>query len=95
MLFTPRLLKLPISRSFFLFGARNTGKSTLLRHLTLCIEIKSSDNVLENKLTSFINIIKDLENCEAICISQAVRAKKIWNVIVLPWKDALRKYFTK
>lgn len=27
----PRLLKLPQNQSFFLFGARNTGKSTLLR----------------------------------------------------------------
>jgi len=32
MSFVQRLLQLPISRSFFLFGARNTGKSTLLRH---------------------------------------------------------------
>jgi uncharacterized protein len=28
----PRLLSLPLKRSFFLFGARNTGKSTLLEH---------------------------------------------------------------
>ncbi len=27
-----RTLKLPIKHSFFLFGARGTGKSTLLRH---------------------------------------------------------------
>lgn len=32
MRFINRLLKLPQSRSFFLFGARNTGKSTLLKH---------------------------------------------------------------
>ncbi len=33
MKFTNRFLKLPSSRSFFLFGARNTGKSTLLKHI--------------------------------------------------------------
>ena len=27
-----RLLQLPLLRSLFLFGARNTGKSTLLKH---------------------------------------------------------------
>ena len=32
MKFTNRLLQLPHSHSFFLFGARNTGKSTLLKH---------------------------------------------------------------
>ncbi len=33
MKFTNRLLQLPLSQSFFLFGARNTGKSTLLKHI--------------------------------------------------------------
>ncbi|HKY69261.1 MAG TPA: AAA family ATPase, partial [Gammaproteobacteria bacterium] len=33
MKFIERLLQLPLSRSFFLFGARNTGKSTLLKHI--------------------------------------------------------------
>lgn len=60
----------------------------------LCIEIKSSDNVREDKLFSFMGIIKDIENCEAICISQEVRAKRIGDIMILPWKDALSKYFT-
>lgn len=61
----------------------------------LCIEIKSSDNVHEDKLAAFINLVKDLENSEAICISQEKRARKIGSVTVLPWLDALGKYFKK
>lgn len=59
----------------------------------LCIEIKSSNAVREDKLASFMNLVKDIENSEAICISQEIRAKKIGNIMVLPWMDALRKYF--
>ncbi len=32
-MFVERLLKFPHERSFFLFGARNTGKRTLLKHV--------------------------------------------------------------
>ena len=59
----------------------------------LCIEIKSSDNVREDQLTSFINLVKDIDNSEAICISQEKRARKIGAITVLPWLDALGKYF--
>lgn len=62
---------------------------------TLCIEIKSSDTVGEHKLSAFMNVVKDIENSEAICISQEIRAKKIHNIMTLPWMDALRQYFTK
>ncbi len=60
----------------------------------LLIEIKSSDNVREDHLKTFSNIIKDIENSKSICISQDNRAKKIGDIMVLPWMDALRKYFT-
>lgn len=61
----------------------------------LCIEIKSSDNVREDKLSSFANLVKDISNSEAICISQEPRAKKIGDITVLPWQVALDKYFIK
>ncbi len=60
----------------------------------LCIEIKSTDNVREDKLSSFANLVKDIPNSEAICISQEPRAKKIGEIIVLPWQKALSKYFS-
>jgi predicted AAA+ superfamily ATPase len=59
----------------------------------LCIEIKSTDNVREDKLSSFANIVKDINNSEAVCISQEPRAKKIGDIAVLPWQTALTKYF--
>lgn len=59
----------------------------------LCIEIKSTDNIREDKLTSFANLVKDMPNSEAICISQEPRAKKIGGITVLPWAIALEKYF--
>jgi uncharacterized protein len=61
----------------------------------LCIEIKSSDNVQEQNLSAFAALVKDLENSEAICISRDPRPKKIGTILVLPWKDALRRYFTR
>ena len=33
MVLKKRLLKLPNNKTFFLFGARNTGKSTLIEHV--------------------------------------------------------------
>ncbi|MDZ4322503.1 MAG: DUF4143 domain-containing protein, partial [Alphaproteobacteria bacterium] len=62
---------------------------------TLFIEIKSSDSVGKHKLSAFMNLMKDIENSEAICISQEMRAKKIGGILVFPWRDALRQYFTK
>ena len=41
----PRLLKLPKNQSFFLFGARSTGKSTLIQH-----EFKDLKHILFNLL---------------------------------------------
>jgi predicted AAA+ superfamily ATPase len=62
---------------------------------TLFIEIKSSDNVSPEKLSSFGNFVKDVPHSEAICISQEPRAKKIGDILVLPWREALNRYFVK
>jgi predicted AAA+ superfamily ATPase len=59
----------------------------------LLIEIKSSDHVREDKLSSFMGLAKDIENSEAICLSQETRPKKIGDVMVWPWMEALHKYF--
>lgn len=59
----------------------------------LCIEIKSSDNVREDQLTAFSKLVKDIGPCEAICISQEKRAKKMGEITVLPWLEGLRTYF--
>ncbi|MEI6790432.1 MAG: AAA family ATPase [Myxococcaceae bacterium] len=59
----------------------------------LCIEIKSKDLIKEEDLSSFTRLTKDLPDCEAICISNERHAKRYGHVDVLPWKDALQRYF--
>lgn len=61
----------------------------------LCIEIKSAETIQEHKLSAFMNLAKDIKNSEAICICQEPHAKKIADIMVLPWMDALKMYFTK
>jgi predicted AAA+ superfamily ATPase len=60
----------------------------------LCIEIKSTDNIREEKLFSFAKLVKDIPNSEAICISDESRTKKIGEITILPWKIALQRDFT-
>lgn len=62
---------------------------------TLFIEIKSGSDVREEKLSSFIHFTKDIENAEFLCISNDPLPKKIQHVLVLPWKEALERYFSK
>ncbi|MFM8454067.1 MAG: ATP-binding protein [Gammaproteobacteria bacterium] len=62
----------------------------------LCIEIKSSSQISEPDLKSFINLTKDLAKsleCEAVCFSQDPHPKQIENVLVLPWAIGIKKYF--
>ena len=61
----------------------------------LCIEIKSSEEIRREHISSFISISKDLDNCEAICICNDEFAKNFDHVRVLPWKIALQQYFSK
>lgn len=59
----------------------------------LCIEIKSSEEISREKISSFISITNDMGNIEAICMSNDEYVKKIDHVLVMPWRLALRKYF--
>ena len=47
------------------------------------------------KLTVFSRLTKDFGECEAICLSRDIRAKKIENITVLPWQEGLKRFFTK
>jgi uncharacterized protein len=60
----------------------------------LFIEIKSSDMVRAEDLSSMSKIINDYGDCEAICFSCDPRPKKINDIMVYPWRDGLKKYFT-
>ena len=64
----------------------------------LFIEIKSSDNVTQESISSFIKICKDYsqnEYIEAICLSNDYYPKIIDNIKVMPWKDGIKNYFIK
>jgi len=60
----------------------------------LFIEIKSSDNVTQEAISSYSKLCKDFGECEAICLSNDPYAKTIHNIKVLPWKEGIIKYFT-
>lgn len=64
----------------------------------LFIEIKSSQNVGEEDLESFMQLVKDFkvadpQGCEAVCFSQDIRRKKIGEVMVYPWQEGLKYCF--
>lgn len=60
----------------------------------LIIEIKSTDDVRAEDISSLKNIAKDISNCEAICLSNDPRKKKLENITVYPWMDGIKKYFS-
>ncbi len=60
---------------------------------SLLIEIKSAVNVSEESLSSFSRLVADFSDCEAICISDEVRAKRYGKITVMPWRDAIVNYF--
>ncbi len=59
----------------------------------LCIEIKSSDTVNESDISAFIKLTRDIENCEAIVLSQDRFMKKFDHVTCYPWKQGIAEYF--
>lgn len=63
------------------------GKNLLL------IEIKSTEQVHKGMLTRFINIYKEIPHAEAICISNEEYARKVDEILILPWQIALARYF--
>ena len=62
---------------------------------TLWIEIKSSDHVGSDKINAFSRLVTDAENSEGIVISRDAAARKINNVTIFPWQQALDIYFSK
>lgn len=59
----------------------------------LCIEIKSSDTINEKDISAFSKITKDIENSEAIVLSQDRFIKKFDHVTCYPWKQGLAYCF--
>jgi predicted AAA+ superfamily ATPase len=59
----------------------------------LCIEIKSTDNISERDISSFIRLTKDIPDSEAIVLSQDRFMKKFDHVKCFPWKLGLEEYY--
>lgn len=59
----------------------------------LLIEIKSTTQLREEDLSSFIKLTKEIGGSEVVCFSQDSLAKQYQHVMLLPWKQGLRRYF--
>jgi predicted AAA+ superfamily ATPase len=59
----------------------------------LFVEIKSTDNIDQEDLTFFIKLTGDIENCEAIVLSQDKFMKKFHHVTCYPWQQGLLECF--
>ncbi len=59
----------------------------------LCIEIKSSDNIVEQDISSFNKLTKDIENCESIVLSQDRFVKQYAHTVCYPWHEGLISIF--
>jgi predicted AAA+ superfamily ATPase len=54
-----------------------------------CLEIKSSENIRPEDISTFVRITGDMKNARTYCFSNDIRAKKIAHVTCLHWKDGL------
>ena len=59
----------------------------------LCIEIKSTNMIGKNDIDSFIRLTNDIENSEAIVLSQDPYIKSIEHVTCYPWQEGIKICF--
>lgn len=59
----------------------------------LLIEIKSTDNVKKEHLTSLEKFKKEFQACEAVCFSRDPHTKKMDDIWVFSWKEGIEKFF--
>jgi predicted AAA+ superfamily ATPase len=60
---------------------------------TLCIEIKSTQNLTENDISSFLKLSDEFPNSEFVCLSTDPAAKQIGNVKCTLWSDGIKSSF--
>ncbi len=60
---------------------------------TLFIEIKSTENIQPDMLTYFKKLTKEVDNSEAICLSNDPYRKQFDHVLAMPWKDGIEYIF--
>ena len=60
---------------------------------TLLIEIKSTDDVQSDQLRNFENLLDEIPDSEAICLSRDANRKVFGRVKVWPWRNGILEYF--
>lgn len=60
----------------------------------LLIEIKSTEAVQNQQLTTLKKLAHDFGQCEAVCFSQDTYAKQFDAIKVLPWQMGIKQYFS-
>jgi predicted AAA+ superfamily ATPase len=58
---------------------------------TILLEIKSTDNVVEENVKSLITLSKDIKNSESYCLSLDKISKKFGNVLCLNWQEGVKR----
>jgi uncharacterized protein len=61
----------------------------------LLIEIKSSDSVSDEKLSSFGKLLIEFDKYEAVCFSRDARKRKVGEITVFPWQEGLLTFFSR
>lgn len=59
----------------------------------LFIEIKSTESVQPEHVSTLKKMASDVGDCEAICLSRDAYPKQIEQIKVFPWMEGLRQYF--
>ncbi|MFO1257760.1 MAG: ATP-binding protein [Gammaproteobacteria bacterium] len=59
----------------------------------LFIEVKSSNDVKSQHLTTLKQLAKDFGDCEAVCFSRDNFAKRLDGVTIFPWQEGIKRYF--
>lgn len=88
----------PDYRFFFLLTAGDVEVDLVVERPgkpLLCIEIKSSDAIYEENISSFSRLTKDIPDCEAFVLSQDRFMKKFNHVTCYPWQQGLLECFPK
>lgn len=58
-----------------------------------CIEIKSTERLVESDIESFINISRDIKKSKSYCFSKDSISKQIQHVQCFYWRDGIRALF--
>ncbi|OGY87065.1 MAG: hypothetical protein A2233_03890 [Candidatus Kerfeldbacteria bacterium RIFOXYA2_FULL_38_24] len=79
--------------NFFYFATPNLEIDLVIERPgkpLLFVEIKSGEYIQNKELHPLSSIVQDTKNSEGICICREPRKRKIDNVLVCPWQEAIK-----